>query len=215
MAELTPRLAAIFAEYFPEEEDRRAACWMHPKAKKWLAHHWALKTIARKTGMEIADPVHVLERCEPGTVVFFQRATVTHGGRKYEAHAYGVATPENNKNGHHYPMAQKRGEDQVIVDLLEQIHGVALRKDLYGEDEADWDGPGKKAAGTRDRASVAKELDEVLDSTEAEWMAKIQDARSVDDLTDLFEEMRSAKISETLLALLSTHMDKRAKELNG
>jgi len=157
MAELTPRLAAVFQQYFSDKEDLDAACWLHKQSGKYLAKHWALKMIARKTGMKLAEPVHILPGAEPSIVVFFQRGTVTHEGREYEAHAYGHADGDNNKNRYHYAMAQKRGEDQVIVDLLEQIQGVALRKDLYGDEEADWDG--KPVEPARTKTARVREMD--------------------------------------------------------
>jgi len=129
-------MAEILHMYLSEEELKRA-CWQHQKSKRWLIHHWPLMTIKVRAGIILDDPEHILERAEPDTVVLRQRGHVAHKGSVYEAWAYGVADKENCHIPHRYPIARKRGEDIVILELLGIVHDYAVRGELYGEDEAD------------------------------------------------------------------------------
>ena len=175
MAEITPRLTEILRMYLNEEE-LRTACWQHPKKKSWLIHHWPLMTIRRRAGIILDEPEHILPSAEPHTIVLRQRGHVAHKGAIHEAWAYGVADQENCHIPHRYPIARKRGEDVVILELLGMMHDYAVRGELYGEDEADEfarpeEPTPKEAPVERTKSARVRETEATREKLEEDWKA--------------------------------------------
>jgi hypothetical protein len=131
-----------------------------------------------------------------------------------------VADRENCHIPHRYPIARKRGEDVVILDLLGLMHDYAVRGELSGEDEADWDGPGKKAAEKAElkarKENLDTEVDVLMDRMEpnvGEWLAKVEDVTSIADLEALFIQVQAADLGNPAEKKLFDAMDKRAAKL--
>lgn len=136
MAEITPRLAEILRMYLSDEE-LKAACYQHPKSKRWLISHWPLMTLRVRANIILDEPLHILRHREPEDVILLQRGRVSHNGALHEAWAYGTATQKNCVIEYRYPIARKRGEDIVVLELLGRMHNYAMRGALSSEDEVD------------------------------------------------------------------------------
>lgn len=214
MAEITPRLVEILRMYLSDEE-LKAACYQHPKSKRWLISHWPLMTLRVRANIILDEPLHILRHREPEDVILLQRGRVSHNGALHEAWAYGTATQKNCVIEYRYPIARKRGEDIVVLELLGRMHNYAMRGALASEDEVDeWKDDTaelkqSKASATAEpvriktervrekeaiKAELDKEVEEGLMSRMEppgpmdEWRARILECKTRAELQALYED---------------------------
>ena len=150
MAKIKPQVKELLEKY---ELDPRESIWdCHGT---WVLYHSACQVIAAKLDIRFSEPEVVHHDLAKKEVVIKVRGYTQDGRERWD---FGEALPSNNKNAYPVSMAQKRGEDKVILHLANlRQYGV------YSSEESD--DFRKKPASRKDSDNAKRIMNLIREAT--------------------------------------------------
>lgn len=188
MATIKPQVKALLEKY---DLNPRESIWdCHGT---WVLYHSACQVIAAKLDIRFSEPEVVHQDLSKKEVVIKVRGYTQDGRERWD---FGEALPSNNKNAYPVSMAQKRGEDKVILHLANlRQYGV------YSSEESD--DFRKKPASRKDSDNAKRIMTLIREATTAQNVQSIM-SHHTDDLMELpaAVQRQIKKASQTKLASL-------------